>query len=64
MKIDLIAKGVYALVTILLKTVGPDDLREGADRILDVIEDRWGAIGPVNIACQLVRTAFSIPDND
>lgn len=64
MKTELIAKGIYALATILLKMVSPDDLKNLADKGLDIIENRYGSVAPVAVACGLIRQGFEIPDND
>lgn len=61
---DLIAKASYALITIILKTIKPEDVRKAADKAIDWIEDNWGSYVAVDGACKIIRIAFTIPDND
>lgn len=52
------------LLTLLLKQIDPEDMREIADKGLDYLEDRYSGNMPVQITCKLIRTSFDIPDND
>lgn len=61
---------IQQAVTALIGSLPPDLMRDGADRILDVIErlieesDTKIDDAVVMPLIRLLRTSFSIPDND
>lgn len=58
------------LITLLISTLSPDMLKKMVDMFLDFIEDavtdsenKWDDIAILPL-CNLVRTAFNVPDDD
>jgi len=57
-------------VAMLMRTLTPDLLKSFADMVLDFVEDKVkGTKSPVDDTiilpiCEMIRTAFDIPDND
>lgn len=64
------AKLIGMLVSLLIKTLTPDLLKSFADMVLDFVEDKVkGSKSPVDDAsilpvCEMIRTAFNVPDDD
>lgn len=60
MKIKLLISGAM----IILKSIKPEDVEAVADKLLDIVEDKYKDNAMVQGGCLLMRNAFSIEDND
>lgn len=69
-EIQMKAEMLGMLVQLAMKKLSPEQLKEWADKGLDKIEDAVEATANpyddmvVLPACKLIRTSFTIPDND
>lgn len=59
-KAKMILNGIY----VVLKAIDPADLEKLADKMLDWVEERYAENKAIMGGCALIRTAFSIEDND
>ena len=57
-------QAIMSLVTMLIKKVDPEMVEKMADKALDFVEDNFSEHAAVMAACNLVREAFNIEDND
>lgn len=55
---------IEKLISLLLSMVTPDMLKDVADMILDLIEDRYADNMAVISICTAIRAQFDIEDDD
>jgi hypothetical protein len=58
------AQMIFSLITMIIKKIDPEQVEYMVDKGLDYIEEVFSDNTPVIAACDLVREAFSIEDND